>query len=51
MTQDFDTHWKLHWVLASRKGLDIWMSFMTWIGLMVHWVVSYCDFGKVSVAH
>ena len=51
MTQDLDTHWKLHWVLASRQGLGIWMSFMTWIRFTVHWVVDDCDLGKVSVAH
>ena len=49
MTRDFDTHWKLHWVLVSRQGLDMWMSFMTWIRLMVHWIVNDCDLGKVSV--
>ena len=31
MTRDLDTHWKLHWVLVSRYGLGIWMSFITWI--------------------
>ena len=41
--------WKLHWVLLSRQGLVIWMSFMTWIRLTVHWTVSDCDLGKVSV--
>ena len=49
MTRDFDTHWKLNWVLVSRQGLGIWMSFMTWIRLTVHWIVSDCDLGKVSV--
>ena len=49
MTRDLDNHWKLHWVLASRQGLGIWMSFMTWIRLTVHWVVSGCDLGEVSV--
>ena len=46
---ELDTHWKLQWVLVSRQGLDIWMSFMTWIRLTVHWTVSDCDLGKVSV--
>ena len=49
MTQDLDTLWKLHWVLVSRQGLGKWMSFMTWTKLMVHWIVSDCDLGKVSV--
>ena len=41
--------WELHWVSLSRKGLGIWMSFMTWIRLIVHWTISDCDLGKVSV--
>ena len=49
MTRDLDTYWKLHWVLVSRQGLSIWMPFMTWIRVTAHWVVSDCDFGKVSV--
>ena len=49
MTRDLDIHWKLHWVLVSRQGLGIWMSFMTLIRLTVHWIVSDCDLGKVSV--
>ena len=49
VTRDLDTHWKLHWVLVSRQGLGIWMSFMTWIRLTVQWIVSDCDLGKVSV--
>ena len=49
MTRELDTHWKLHWVLVSRQGLDIWMSFMTWIRLTTHWIVNDCDLGKVSV--
>ena len=49
MTRDLDTHWKLHWVLVSRQGLGIGMSLMTWIRLTVHWIVSDCDLGKVSV--
>ena len=42
-------HWKLNWVLVSWQGLGIWMSFMTWIRLTVHWIVSDCEFGKASV--
>ena len=49
MARDLDTHWKLLWVLVCRQGLDIWMPFMTWIRLTVHWIVSDCDLGKVSV--
>ena len=49
MTRDLDTHWKLHWVLVSWQGLGIWMSFMMWIRLMVHWIVNDYDLGKVSV--
>ena len=49
MTRDLDTHWKLHWVWLSRQELGIRMSFMTWIRLTVHWIVSDCDLGEVSV--
>ena len=49
MTRDLDTHWKLHVVLVSRQGLGRWMSFMTWIRLTVHWIVSDYNLGKVSV--
>ena len=49
MTRDLDTHWKLRWVLLSRQGLGILMSFMTWARLAVHWIVNDCDLGKVSV--
>ena len=49
MTRGLDTFWKLHWVLLSWQGLGIWMSFMTWTRLTVHWIVSDCDLGDVSV--
>ena len=49
MTRDLDTHWKFHWVMVNRQGLDGWMSFRTGIRLTVHWIVSDCDLGKVSV--
>ena len=49
MTRNLDTHWKLHWVLLSWKELGKWMSFMTWTRLMVHWIVSDCGLGEVSV--
>ena len=49
MTRDLDTHLKLRWGLVSRQGLGIRMSFITWTRLTVHWIVSDCDLGKVSV--
>ena len=49
MTRYLDTYGKFHWVLVGRQGLGIWMSFMTWIRLTVHWIVNDCDLGKVSV--
>ena len=49
MTRDLDTHWKFHWVMVNRQGLDRSMSFRTWILWTSHWVVSDCDLGKVSV--
>ena len=33
----------------NRQGLGIWMSFMTWTKLTVHWIVSDCDLEKVSI--
>ena len=48
MTRDLPL-WQLHWVLLSRQGLGIWMSFTTWTRLTVHWIVSDCDLRKVSV--
>ena len=36
-------------MLLSWQGLDKWMSCIAWIGLTVHWVVSDCDHGEVSV--
>ena len=51
MTQGLDTLWKLHWVLLSWQGLDKWMSCMAWIELTIHWIVSDCDLGEVSVTH
>ena len=49
MTRGLDTLWKLHWVLLSWQGLGKSMSCMAWIELIVHWIVSDCDLGKVSV--
>ena len=47
----FGYPWEIALGVVSRQGLGIWMSFMTWTRLTVHWIVSYCDLGKVSVAH
>ena len=49
MTRGLDTPWRLHWVLLSQQWLGIGMSFMTWIRLMVYWIVSDSDLEKVSV--
>ena len=49
MTRNLDTHWKLHWVWLSRQGPGIWMPCMARIELIVHWIVSDCDLGEVSV--
>ena len=49
MTRYLDTHWKFHWVMVDRQGLDGWRSFRTWIKLTVHWIVSDYDLGKVSI--
>ena len=49
MTRGLDTSLEIALVLLIWKGLDIWMSFMTWTKLTIHWIVSDCDLGKVSV--
>ena len=49
MTRDLDTPMEIALGVVSRQGLDIWMSFMTWTRLIVHWIVSDCDLGKVNV--
>ena len=49
MTRGLDTPLEIALVLLIWKGLDIWMSFMTWTKLTIHWIVSDCDLGKVSV--
>ena len=48
MTRSLDTLEKLHWMLLRWQGLGKWMSFMAWIKLTVHWIVSDCDLGEVS---
>ena len=49
MTRYLDTPLEIALGVVSRQGLGIWMSFMTWIRLTVHWIISDCDLGKVSV--
>ena len=49
MTRDLDTPLEIALGVVGRQGLDIWMSFRTWTKLTVHWIVSDCDLGKVSV--
>ena len=49
MTRDLDAPLEIALGVVSHQGLSIWMSFMTWIRLMVHWIVNDCDLGKVSV--
>ena len=49
MTRDLVTPSEIALGVVSRQGLDLWMSFMTWTRLTVHWIVSACDLGKVSV--
>ena len=49
MTRGLDTHWKFHWALVSLQELGVWMSFMKWIRLTVHWIVDDFDLGKVIV--
>ena len=49
MTRDLNTPLEIALGVVSWQGLGIWMSFMTWTRLTVHWIVSDCDLGKVSV--
>ena len=49
MTRGLDTLWKFHWMLWSWQGLGKWMTCMAWIELTVHWTVSDCGLGEVSV--
>ena len=48
MTRDLDTPLEIALGVLIRQGLGIWMSFMTWTRLTIHWIVSDCDLGKVS---
>ena len=36
-------------MLLSWQGLGIWMSFMKWTRLTVHWIVNNCGLEEVSV--
>ena len=49
MTRDLNNPLEIALCVVSRQGLRIWMSFMTWTRLTVHWTVSDYDLGKVSV--
>ena len=49
MTQDLATPLEITLGVVSQQALGIWMSFMTWTRLIVHWIISDCDLGKVSV--
>ena len=49
MTRDLNNPLETALCVVSRQGLGIWMSFMTWTRLTVHWTVSDCDLGKVNV--
>ena len=49
MTRDLDTPLEIALGVVEPQGLSIWMSYMTWIRLTVHWIVNDCDLGKVSV--
>ena len=49
MNRDLDNPLEIALCVVSRQGLGIWMSFMTWTRLTIHWTVSNCDLGKVSV--
>ena len=49
MTRDLVTPSEIALDVVSRQGLGIWMSFMTWTRLTVHWIINDCDLGKVSV--
>ena len=49
MTRELDTPLAIALGVVEPQGLGIWMSYMTWTRLTVHWIVSDCDLGKVSV--
>ena len=49
MTRGLDTPLEIALGVLSWQELGIWMSFMTWTRLMIHWIVSDCDLGKVRL--
>ena len=49
MTRGLDTPLEITLGFVEPARLGIWMSFMTWTRLTIHWIVSDCDLGKVSV--
>ena len=49
MTRDLDTPLEIALGVVEPARLGIWMSFMTWTRLMVHWIVNDCNLRKVSV--
>ena len=49
MTRGLDTPLEIALGVVKPARLGIWMSFMTWTKLTVHWIVSDCDLGKVIV--
>ena len=49
MTRDLDTPLEIALGVVSRQGLGIWMLFMTWTRLTVHWVVSNWDLSRVVI--
>ena len=48
MTRDLNTPLEIA-LGVVELARAIWMSFMTWTRLTVHWIVSDCDLRKVSV--
>ena len=49
MTRGLDTPLEIALGVLSWQELSIWMSFMTWTRLTVHWIVSDCDLRKVII--
>ena len=49
MTRDLDNPLEIALGVVSRQGLGVWMSFMTWTRLTVHWVVSNWDLSRVVI--
>ena len=49
MTRGLDTPLEIALGVVELARVGKWMSFMTWTRLTVHWIVSDCDLGEVSV--